>query len=289
MTEIHDLRAQLREARASAPAPTNAAFKIPFGILAAIAVVLGFVVVLLTPKLYPVQRTAALPGFKEVRPREEPVAVAASLAARSDYAGKSADEAAKIADDVCAQRAAAAPQRGQAAVEAKLHCFLSEGAARFCSGSQARKATADIINYFKGIEYTNTAISVAAKMPAPLRAPLNDATTPAPAMLTPDPRVAEAIEGTSRGHRRKRSARLQGSLRAHRRYQGALPGAALVGGVEIAALGITRHFPSAVSISLSASSLAHSAGPASTPSSQPCASISSVVGMPNALPAVFRS
>ena len=41
--------------------------------------------------------------------------------------------------------------------------------------------------------------------------------------------------------------------------------------------------PSAVSISLTASSLAHSAGPASVPSSQPFGSISSVVGMPNAL------
>ncbi len=42
-------------------------------------------------------------------------------------------------------------------------------------------------------------------------------------------------------------------------------------------------------MSLSASSLAHSAGPDSVAISQPAASISSVVGMPNALPASFRS
>ena len=64
-----------------------------------------------------------------------------------------------------------------------------------------------------------------------------------------------------------------------------MPGSALVGGVEV----ITEFFPSAASISLTASSLAHSAGPASTPSSQPCGSISKVVGMPNALPTAFRS
>jgi hypothetical protein len=207
MTDLHDLRAQLREARGGAPARARDGFKIPFGILAGAAVVLGFAVVLFTPKIYPVQRTVALPAFKEPRPREEPVVAVAAAAVKSDYAGKSADEAAKLADEVCAQRFAATPQRGQAAVEAKLHCFLSEGTARFCSGSQARKATADIINYFKGIEYTNTALSVAAKMPAPLRAPLNDAGTQAPTMLTPDPHVVETIEGLmragylNRGHR----------------------------------------------------------------------------------------
>ena len=107
---------------------------------------------------------------------------------------------------MCEQRLLAAPQRGQAAVEAKLHCFLSEGTARFCTGGQARKATADIINYFKGIEYTNTAMAVAAKMPGPFRSPSADTTQP-PTPLTPDPRVAEAIEGLmragylNRGHR----------------------------------------------------------------------------------------
>ena len=107
---------------------------------------------------------------------------------------------------MCEQRLTAAPQRGQAAVEAKLHCFLSEGTARFCTGGQARKATADIINYFKGIEYTNTAMVVAAKMPGPFRSPSADTNQP-PTPLTPDPRVAEAIEGLmragylNRGHR----------------------------------------------------------------------------------------
>ena len=138
---------------------------------------------------YAVPPAAALPAVAPVKP---------------DYAGKSADEVGKIADAVCQQRLFNAPQRGQAAVEAKLHCFLSEGTARFCTGSQARKATADIINYFKGIEYTNKAMVMAASMPFRSSSAENaQASTP----LTPDPRVADAIEGLmragylNRGHR----------------------------------------------------------------------------------------
>ena len=216
MTDIHDLRAQMREGRAARPAVgRGGGFRIPFGLVAGAAVVVGFLLVLFTPKIYPVQRTAALPAFKEARPEPAPVAVAAAplpvavappAAVKSNYAGKGADEAAKIADAVCEQRMTAAPQRGQAAAEAKLHCYLSEGTARFCTGSQARKATADIINYFKGIEYTNTAMIVATKVPGPFRSPAADTTQP-PTQLTPDPRVAEAIEGLmragylNRGHR----------------------------------------------------------------------------------------
>jgi len=225
MTDIHDLRAQMREGRAARPAVgRGGGFRIPFGLVAGAAVVVGFLLVLFTPKIYPVQRTAALPAFKEMRQEPapaapapapvvaqpvvapQPAAAAQPPAAKSAYAGKGADEAAKIADAVCEQRMTAAPQRGQAAAEAKLHCYLSEGTARFCTGSQARKATADIINYFKGIEYTNTAMIVAAKVPGPFRSPAADTTQP-PTPLTPDPRVAEAIEGLmragylNRGHR----------------------------------------------------------------------------------------
>ena len=181
MTDLHDMRARLRDTRGH-QAVAGGGFKIPFGILAGVAVVAGFLLVLFMPKIYSVQRTSTLPAFKEARVRAEEPVLAPVVAAppmaivKADYAGKGADEVAKIADAVCAQRATAAPQHGQAAVEAKLHCFLSEGTARFCSGSQARKATADIINYFKGIEYANAAAQV-------------------PTMLTPDARVVEAAEG----------------------------------------------------------------------------------------------
>lgn len=220
MTDIHDMRAQMREGRGSRPvAVEGGGFKIPFGLVAVAAVAVGFLLVVFTPKIYSVQRTAALPVFKEAR--QEPAAPAAELAAappvapappaaavpavapvKSVYTGKSADEVGKIADAVCERQLVNAPQRGQAAVEAKLQCFLSEGTSRFCNGSQARKATADIINYFKGIEYTNKAMVMAANMP--FRS--GDHAQPS-TPLTPDPRVADAIEGLmragylNRGHR----------------------------------------------------------------------------------------
>ena len=261
MTDIHDLRAQMREGRGVRPVVVHGGgFKLPFGLMAGGAVVIGFLVVLFTPKIYSVQRTAALPAFKEARQEApapvavaaapqpvaaaQPVAVAAQpVAAKSGYAGKSADEAARIADAVCEQRLIAAPQRGQAAVEAKLHCFLSEGTARFCTGGQARKATADIINYFKGIEYTNTAmvgggedagaVPLAVGGYEPAADPADAGSARGRSDRRPDARRLPE-PGPPRGHRRERAARLQGALRAHRRHQVAVPGAALVGGVEIA-------------------------------------------------------
>jgi hypothetical protein len=238
MTDIHDMRARLREERGR-PVASSAGFKVPFGVLAAGAVILGFVVVMLTPRLYSVQRTAALPDFRESRERSDSPIQAAMTAAvppnlaapnPAQYAGKNADEIAKIADGVCAQRVAMArnalPSRAPANVPARkvtddlgnskvaidnerLSCFLSEGVPRFCSGSQKRKATADIINYFKGIEYTNAALGVAQKvieMPGHIPAPFKPDPAEAAArkaaqaeiMLTPDPRVVEAIEGLMR-------------------------------------------------------------------------------------------
>ena len=205
MTDIHDMRAQMREGRGSRPVVVEGGggFKIPFGLLAGGAVIAGFLVVVFTPKIYSVQRTAALPVFKEAR--QEPAAPAAELAAphaaqappaaavpavapvTSAYAGKSPDEVGKIADAVCEQLLVNAPQRGQAAVEAKLQCFLSQGTARFCNGSQARKATADIINYFKGIEYTNKAMAMAASIP--FRSSSGDALPSTP--LTPGIRTSQ--------------------------------------------------------------------------------------------------
>ena len=77
MTDIHDLRAQMREGRGARPVVVHGGgFKLPFGLLAGAAVVIGFLVVLFTPKIYSVQRTAALPAFKEARQEAAPVAVA---------------------------------------------------------------------------------------------------------------------------------------------------------------------------------------------------------------------
>ena len=224
MTDLQDLRARLRESRVTPAVSTGGGFRIPFSVLAIGAIAAGFVIVMMMPKLYSVQRTAALPAFKDVKERGEEPAVVSTPAReaqpiKADYAGKSAEEVAGIADAVCAQRVAAAkaqPQQaaklisddaagGQkiAAENDKLHCFLSEGTARFCAASWRRKATADIINYFKGIEYANASVGVAQRVMArpmgpPTGAPGVTTSNVPPVALGPDPRVVESIEGLLR-------------------------------------------------------------------------------------------
>src|SRR5262249_24121229 len=106
-------------------------------------------------------------------------------AQQSRYVNKTPEEVVRTADAVCEQRSQAvraggAPQRparagakpgGEepeghriTAADEKLHCFFTEGVSRFCAPNQKRRAAADAINYFKGIEYTNTAAIVAARV-----------------------------------------------------------------------------------------------------------------------------
>jgi hypothetical protein len=217
MADVQDIRAQLREARHQPAAPSGNDGGLRFYLMAAMAAVVGFGIVLFTPKVFSVQRTASLPNFHESASREAvapaqtvvmaPVAPAAPAAAGAPpYAGKSADEMAGMADAVCAGRSSRpaglpAPQNVSLNADTiphendKLHCFLSEAPARFCAAGQARKATADVINYFKGIEYANAATAIAAKLTgAPARLPGVESAPPG-AKLAPDPRVIVAVEG----------------------------------------------------------------------------------------------
>jgi hypothetical protein len=214
MADIQDIRAQLREIRHQ-PASGGSGGSLTFYLVAGIAVAAGFGIVLFMPKIFSVQRTASLPGFHQSAGREAAAsakdAVAASGAAQpaesSGYAGKSADEAATVADAVCARIAQARPNGSPARQSTnfsadtiphenqKLHCFLSEGPARFCAAGQSRRATADVINYFKGIEYANAAAAIAAKLTgSPARVPGVESVPPG-AKLAPDPRVIAAVEG----------------------------------------------------------------------------------------------
>ena len=220
MTDLQDMRARMRETRAAPAVSRGEGFKIPFSIVAVAAVAAGFVVVMMTPKFYSVQRTAALPAFQDAKGRsEEPVPVAAAVQPavveaapiKVDYAGKSPEDVAGIADVVCAQRVAVAKAQPQqaarpapddgaggpkiAAENQKLSCFLSEGTARFCVPAQRRKATADVINYFKGIEYANASVGAMQKATGRQIPKGDPGAAAANALLGPDPSVVEAIEG----------------------------------------------------------------------------------------------
>src|SRR5262249_46361414 len=148
------------------------------------------------------------------RPARAKAAVVEPARIKADYVGKAPEDVAGIADAVCAQRVAAAkaepPQAARrapddgaggakiAAENDRLSCFLSEGTARFCVPAQRRKATADVINYFKGIEYANASVGVMQKaMGRPI---LNGdpGVAAANAVLGPDPLVVEAVEGLLR-------------------------------------------------------------------------------------------
>jgi hypothetical protein len=219
MTDIQGLRAQLRDTRPttrSSSSSSGGGGGIPFWAIAAGAAALGFAIVLFTPRFYTMQRTAALPDVQSAQRPPEPADSAHAAAPQavapqavaphapapegpataSRYAGKAPEEVVRTVEVVCDERArvlrgASSGTSGPKAADEKLHCFLTEAPARFCAPNLKRKATADVINYFKGIEYTNKAIIVAAKLKG----------TAADGMLgaaTIDPRVVEAVEGLMR-------------------------------------------------------------------------------------------
>jgi hypothetical protein len=251
MTDIQGLRAQLRDSGprpAAARVASSGGAGVPFWAIAVGAAVIGFGIVLVAPRVFTAQRTAALPVFHEAggrpqvtdsgqAPNSERAAPAPSPSAPlapvpppaqstaatqpaqtpapvSRYAGKTPEEVVRLSDSICEQRSqmvrnGAPLQRspkqatqgtGNAhkvtAADEKLRCLLTEVPARFCTPNQKRKVSADIINYFKGIEYTNAAVAMAAKVGA-----VAQSKGDAPGGLNKaeiDPAVVEAIDGLIR-------------------------------------------------------------------------------------------
>jgi hypothetical protein len=154
MADLHEMRARVRNTGYE-PEPSRSG--LPFWIATVCAVAIGFTVVLFVPRFYTPQRTAALPIFKDTPERVEPVAAPAARAQAETagnpgrYAGKSADEVAKIADAMCPQ----SPNgpTGITFQSDRLHCLLTEGPARYCEPVQRSKITAAIINHFRIVEH----------------------------------------------------------------------------------------------------------------------------------------
>lgn len=186
MPDLHAIREQLREARsvrAAAPADNGGKVSPVFWIVAVFAAITAFAIVLFTPRIYSVQRTASLPSFQETRDRldaearGELVRAPVIPSSPSRYAGKSADEAGKLADEVCFQRAHAehphwsktprlttrdasdfADVKGIKHFDTLLHCLVTEAPARYCSVRQRTMITAEIAAYFRGIEHANLVV-----------------------------------------------------------------------------------------------------------------------------------
>lgn len=176
MTDFQDTRARIRDTGYQ-PEPSGGG-RLLFWIVTVCAVAVGFTVVLFVPRFYTVQRTAALPALEVVdRESGAPAQTAATSEVAANparYAGKSAEEIAKIADSICASGSPIGPT-SIADQSERLHCLLIEAPARYCAPIQRSKITAAIINHFRIVER-------AAK----------------PARIEVEPRVLVAIEGLMR-------------------------------------------------------------------------------------------
>ena len=76
MTDFQNMRSRIRE---TGPEPERKS-RVPFWIFAICAIVVGFTVVLFVPRFYTVQRTAALPTFRDATHSAEPPAAEYSAA-----------------------------------------------------------------------------------------------------------------------------------------------------------------------------------------------------------------
>lgn len=213
MTDLQDLRARVRETRYEPERKSG----LPFWLVTAAAVGIGFAVVMFAPRFFGGQHTALVTHTETSAP--------APAAAAPAPSAKSVEEVAKLADAFCAQRAGSnllAPLSGaerspKAKVEFdrakqifdsggsapdqndQLACQLTEAPARYCSRSLRQKITANVIDYFKGIETTNTSLRMMLKAKAMIS--LDSSRGNADGQLgsfTADPKVIDGVEGLIR-------------------------------------------------------------------------------------------
>ena len=227
MTDLHDIRARMREQRRFEPAPTGGGMT-RTAIFATCGVVLGFGLVLLAPRFYGNHGVAEMRTFTEARAaieareRPMPAVPAPQLGQAAKYAGKSADEIGKIADQLCFDQAQSRQRhwsKGPRLTAEKvgefsdpesmthfneqLHCLLVEAPARYCSANQRRMITSEITLYFRGIEHVNRQVASlrASIAPAFKQAAVAidaDPMNALPRDVTPDPRVVSAVEALIR-------------------------------------------------------------------------------------------
>jgi hypothetical protein len=217
MTDIQDLRSRIREKTDYEPEPSS---RLPFWLIAAVAVAAGFAAVMFAPRFFSGHGTAVV--YVEA-PR---VPVAAAPAGAERYVGKSPEDMARIAEAVCAPRVGSvllAPINGEEqAPKAKaefdrarqtvasgknvtdqnerLACQLTEAPARYCSRALRQKITAGVIDYVRGIENTNMSLRMyfTAQAAISLDSSRGRINPDALGAFMSDPRVIEGIEGLIR-------------------------------------------------------------------------------------------
>jgi len=219
MTDIQDLRSRIREKTDYEPERSS---RLPFWLIAVAAVAAGFAGVMFVPRYFSSPGT----GVVYVEAPRAPIAAAPAPAGAERYAGKSAEEIAKIADAVCAQRAGSVllatvngeeqPPKAKAEFDRakqivasgknvadqneRLACQLTEAPARYCSRTLRQKITAGVIDYVRGIENTNMSLRMffTAQYAISLDQSRGRLNPDGIGAFTPDPRVIEGVEGLIR-------------------------------------------------------------------------------------------
>ena len=218
MADFQDLRARARET-AYEPEQSSG---LPFWLIAAGAGAAAFAAVMFAPRFFSGHST----GVVYVEAPRAPVAAAPAPAGAERYAGKSADDVAKIAEAVCApqpgsnllapingdsqspkakaefDRAKQMVANGQNVTDKneRLACQLTEAPARYCSPSLRQKITAGVIDYVRGIENTNMSLRMyfKAQSAITLDTSRGKVNPDALGVFVPDPRVVEGVEGLIR-------------------------------------------------------------------------------------------
>jgi hypothetical protein len=180
VSDIHEIRAQLRRGRGPAAAAGRMLW---FAACGAGLLVLG---VWLMPLFFPLQSSPSLPTWSDVQAsiangqptphyRPDP-AVQSRPPVKASYEGKSASEVGKVADEVCFQRAhqrfphwSKTPRLTTKELSdfhlddmdhfnELMRCLLVEGLPRYCSASERRMVSAEVAMYFRVIAQGNRAL-----------------------------------------------------------------------------------------------------------------------------------
>jgi hypothetical protein len=194
MTDLQDLRSKLREDVRRGSSSDEGGGRNYTLVFAGCGIVIGFALFVFVPRFFQTGGTATVRDVGAIR-------VDTRITDGGRYTGKSPDDAATLADEICAVRAPGRvpgkpPRLGESAadfltpdgmkrIHEQMACLLAEGPMRFCAPSQRKMIVNEITLYFRGIENANRAFGV-------IRG--NEARKSISDDVHPDPRVLAALE-----------------------------------------------------------------------------------------------
>ena len=200
MTDLQDIRSRLREdvRRGASSQDGGSSGKYTIAIVTG-GLVIGFALFMFVPRFFQSSGTAVVRDISFSRGTD------VRITDGGRYTGKSPEDAATLADEVCAVRAPGRqpgkpPRLGDAApdfltpdgmkrIHEQMTCLISEGPMRFCSTAQRKMIVNELTLYFRGIENANRAFGV-------IRG--NEARKSISDDINPDPRVLTALEARLR-------------------------------------------------------------------------------------------